>query len=446
MNKWRWSKTLIYLTLQLKVLWILYALMLVTEQWLITVRAYFAPTRETMGTTMLMKIRKSGMGTVPKMQARSAGRSIKNIRNTGSLLSRQTGDASTVTFAMPLSLTKDQVASVKGTIPGTSVPTHTKSTSHRLEGLVRWEQWKEKVEREGVGCLPGCSIKTGKLLHLAHKAASKGFITEAACKEVMTMFTSGSTLYCDYDALGKSLGSTRVFRNYKTATENKKGINQGLRKRVEASQTLCLGKFDRASAMQLLPPKSIVFPLGGVQKKRPDGSPMDEWRPASDHTKSGFNGWSNPPTHSLTATDDVARMSIPGHAMAVGDIHNAFALIPLSTKIWQYMFFTWYNLEDDDDDNEYLYANLFADFGSRGAPEAFRTLFVEVILGIARSEEVVNLCREVPIHVDDFCFIDAAASVADGDMMRFQTFLGEMGVQLKNNVQKLCAGNTSVSE
>ena len=134
--------------------------------------------------------------------------------------------------------------------------------------LAEWRLWKERVEQTGVQCLPGCSVRTGKLLHLARKATSKGLVTKEAFRHVVGMFTTGSTLYCDYDALENNLCSTKVFKNYKTATENRKGVTQGIRKRVEASQTLCLGKFDRQNALQLLPPKSIVFPLGGGAKEK----------------------------------------------------------------------------------------------------------------------------------------------------------------------------------
>ena len=245
------------------------------------------------------------------------------------------------------------------------------------------------------------------------------------------MFTKGSNLYCKYEALESHLHTSRFFRNYKSATENRHGVSKGIRKRVGAQQSYCLGPFSRGD-LSLLPTKSLVFPLGGVQKKGENGVLLEEYRPASDHTKSGFNMFSDPPSFSLTATQDVARMFHVGFSMAVGDIQNAFALIPLSPQIWKFMFFVWYNVFDANDTQEYLYANLFADFGSRGAPEAFRVLFVEVCVGIARCESVICPTREIPIHVDDFCVIDKSKVVADQEMQTLMLFFGELGIQFKN--------------
>ena len=282
-----------------------------------------------------------------------------------------------------------------------------------------------------MGILPGCSVQVDKLLPLVQQAVVKGFVTQAACDDVFDIFSHGSTLYCDYDALHASLSSTKVFRNYPTALGNRRGVSKGLRKRVEASQTMCLGQFN-SSDVHLLPERSLVFPLGAVPKKGPDGLPLEEWRPTSDHTKSTFNQWCNPPSHSLTATDDVADMLLPGYSMAVADIHNAFALIPLSPLIWKFMFFTWYNVYDDNDNAIYLYANLFSDFGGAGTPEVFRRFFVDVLLNVARAESIISPCRLVPTHVDDFSIIDKEEKVANLEMSRLQIFFGELGVLFKN--------------
>ena len=299
------------------------------------------------------------------------------------------------------------------------------------EGVAEWNRRKEMVIREGVAKLPGCTIDVGKLISLMRKAVARDFVQDTAAQLVEQMLTIGSDLYCNYEALESHLRTTRMFRNYKSATNNRVGVSKGIRKRVEAMQSYCLGPFNRKD-LSLLPPNSLVFPLGGVQKKGADGKLLEEFRPASDHTKSGFNLFSNPPSFSLTATQDVARMLHEGYSMAVGDIQNAFALIPLSPHIWKFMFFVWYNVYDADDDQEYLYANVFADFGSRGAPEAFRVLFVDVCVGIARSENVICPTREIPIHVDDFCVIDQCPDVADREMGSLMLFLNELGIQFKN--------------
>ena len=110
---------------------------------------------------------------------------------------------------------------MKGVTHGTNVTTQPNVIPKSIKaGLVEWDKRKNGVISGGVSTLPGCSINVGKLFPLLHKAVAKKFVKPAAALQVEQMFTHGSDLYCDYEALNSSLRTSRMFRNYKSAVDN----------------------------------------------------------------------------------------------------------------------------------------------------------------------------------------------------------------------------------
>ena len=99
---------------------------------------------------------------------------------------------------------------------------------------------------------------------------------------------------------------------------------------VNTGKTLKLGEF--AGKAKDLPGDvgRIVPPQGGVPKKLEP----DSIRPFSDHTKSGFND-----------ACDIAREFKPNYYMRVEDVDGAYPILPLSPRIWKYMYVWWYDID-----------------------------------------------------------------------------------------------------
>ena len=76
----------------------------------------------------------------------------------------------------------------------------------------------------------------------------------------------------------------RVFRNYRSALENRQLVTDALAKRVKSGKTLKLGSWD-GSPEALPVEQGCNVPMGAVPKKLEP----DSIRPVSDHTKTGFN-------------------------------------------------------------------------------------------------------------------------------------------------------------
>eukprot|EP00965_Chrysotila_dentata_P003838 125448-Pleurochrysis_carterae.AAC.1 len=80
--------------------------------------------------------------------------------------------------------------------------------------------------------------------------------------------------------------------------------------------------------------------------------------------------------------------------------------------------FLWWDLEDRDDSCSAtwkLYMHVCADFGAAGAPETWNRHFVEVLLGVARSENVLTL--PMAVHVDNMGLIGPSGTEVATDAM-----------------------------
>ena len=143
--------------------------------------------------------------------------------------------------------------------------------------------------------------------------------------------------------------------------------------------------------------------------------------------------------HSLDAYKRLEYLFSRHAWMTVADVDDAFSFIPLVPWLWAYMLFRWFDVDDSDrsDRTLYVYAHLFADFGTRGAPGTFKIILVNVFVGIAQSEFVLTI--PIVVYVDDVALIAEDAGTtndsttlvkgetrANEEMTRFQDFSLEM--------------------
>ena len=150
-------------------------------------------------------------------------------------------------------------------------------------------------------------------------------------------------------------------------------------------------------------------------------------RPTSDHTRTGLNVATilGILGHSLDAYKRLEYLFSRHAWMTVADVDDAFSFIPLVPWLWAYMLFRWFNVDDPDrsDSTLYVYAHLFADFGTRGAPGTFKIILVNVFVGIAQSEFVLTI--PIIVYVDDVALIAEEEAGANDGMSRFQEFTTE---------------------
>eukprot|EP00965_Chrysotila_dentata_P060291 1998651-Pleurochrysis_carterae.AAC.1 len=97
--------------------------------------------------------------------------------------------------------------------------------------------------------------------------------------------------------------------------------------------------------------------------------------------------------------------------------------------------FHWWDLESGDDvfsAQWKLYMHVCADFGAAAAPGTCNRFFVDVLLGIARSENVLTLA--LAVHVDDMGLIGPPGFEMATDAMgnEFTLGLSRVGVSVKS--------------
>jgi hypothetical protein len=315
------------------------------------------------------------------------------------------------------------------TTRATSAQTPPVSLKRRLEeGVAWWRALGQQVEAEGVSVLPAPLLNYRRLSPALQRAVIRGYVPLRSAQFVHEMFTIGCQLGVNIEEFELSRKGTKWHRNYKSATDHREPVSKGIRKRVDKGTSVCLGRISGKQDLDLLPVNSIIFPMGGTEKRLE----VSEWRPTSDHTKSQLNLYTSlfDLLHSITSDTDILRWFVDGSYMAVGDVADAFPMIPLIPAIWKWFLFVWYNPYDHQDPAEYLFASLCADFGTRGAPGAFKILFADVLVGVARSELIITL--PMPIHVDDFALIGASAAQVNAEMDAFGAFMAGVNAPLKD--------------
>ena len=284
---------------------------------------------------------------------------------------------------------------------------------------------KSLVERDGVCALPGCPMKFDRFFSMVHRAMSRGYIKDHVGHYVLNGFTNGF----DLGARLETLKGQRVFQNYPTAVAARDSVSNAIESRVHRSKSICLGLWDALEAqLRSSFPDFFIFPMGAVPKPHKP----DVMRPTSDHTRTGFNAATvlGILGHSLDAYRQLEHLFHRNAFMTVSDVEDAFSYIPLAPALWMFMLFRWFNsrasltrLPNAAKNRLHLYAHLFADFGSKGAPGTMYIILVQVFVGIAKSEFVLTL--PIVIYVDDVAVIGAAESEANAELEAFQTFTTE---------------------
>ena len=269
-----------------------------------------------------------------------------------------------------------------------------------------FEEFVKHCEGHGISGLPANAINLAFFETKLPECVAAGLVTQVDCEYILHGLKYGFDLHVDESKLpGK-----RVKRNYKSAYENKGKVHSALQKRVKAGKTLRLGAF-HGRASELPGTQARVVPNGAVPKKmEPDAA-----RPFSDHTKTGFNAACDISflDHTLNTYNEISHELKPGYCMRVEDIEGAYTNLPLSPKIWKYMYVWWYDvdlpLEEQEEPNT-LYVHVFGDFGTSGMPGVWDKFF-RCVKAMAVLDSVLTL--PMPHYVDDNSLIGPDADLVD---------------------------------
>ena len=228
----------------------------------------------------------------------------------------------------------------------------------------------------------------------------------------------------------------KQFRNYPSALNNPVGVHAAVQLRVDRGKTLRIGPYHR-SQLHMLPPDSLIFPLGAVPKPHQP----DVWRLISDHTKSGMRDCCDMSLFKfgLRTEDKIGKSLKHGFKMRMMDIEDAFPIMPYRPTIWKYFFFVWYDVNlplDQQAEPNTLYCNIFADFGWAPVPGGF-FIFLDVSLEFARMRDVLTL--PMVVHVDDLALIGEDATFVDQEGEALEAFMNTLGIFFKTIKVRLAA-------
>ena len=301
-------------------------------------------------------------------------------------------------------------------------------------GIEQLAELEALVKRDTVCALPGCPMDLRRFEPLVRRAMSRGYVTDWMGKYVLNGFIYGF----DLGVRREMLHGTRVFSNYPTARNARASVTQAISSRVARHKSVCIGPWDDVKdALRSHFGDFFVYPMGAVPKPHQP----DVMRPTSDHTRTGLNAATilGILGHSLDTYKKLEFLLTRNAWMTVADVDDAFSYIPLTPWLWAYMIFRWYSCgreassepEDSLSDALFVYVNLFADFGTCGAPGTFKVILVDVFVGVAQSEFVVSI--PILVYVDDVALIakndeaDAAAAecLANSEMTAFMQFTSE---------------------
>ena len=248
-------------------------------------------------------------------------------------------------------------------------------------------------------------------------------------KQDATMVRHGIEFGFDLGVNEEKMGPVKVRKNYASALGDAAQISDALRKRVTAGKSVCLGAWDRRAGFPSGSDKGCNVPQGSVPKKL---EPHVK-RPVSDHTKTGLNSALDLSglTHSLDTYAEIARELKSGYSMRVEDVDGAFPLLPLSPKVWKYMYVIWFDinipLEDQREPNT-LYMHIFGDFGTAAMPGIW-DMFWRCVKGMARAAGILTL--PMPHYVDDNSLIGPDAHLVNREAEKLGSFITSLGPTFK---------------
>ena len=185
--------------------------------------------------------------------------------------------------------------------------------------------------------IPGCPIKIETFLPRMWSAVAKGFIPQAEGEQLQEGLLRGFKLGVDPNLMA----GHRWFQNYPSATTTgRTGVAAAIAKRVNGGKTLSLGPMvdGLAHAVRSTFTASCIFPLGAAAKALLPGQTPDqlEWRPTSDHTRTGLNAATDMTglRFALTALEEISWFFSTDHFMRVSDVADAFPNLPLHPDVW----------------------------------------------------------------------------------------------------------------
>ena len=359
------------------------------------------------------------------------------------------------------------LAQAVGTAAGT-IPPFTSGS-----GLGLLASMRTLVEETNACAIPGCSIKIDSFLPCMWTAVSRGYVEPECAHFVQDGLLHGFKVGADLAQLATA--GHRWFTNYDSATTlGRAGVAKALGKRVLAGKTLDLGPFTDAMADELRAtfPSSFIHPMGAVAKPLQPGQTVADWRPTSDHTRTGFNAATNMDflRHALTAYDDIAWFLQLGHFMRVSDVEDAFPNLPLHPDVWPFFLCRFFELGGSSCGPVprasvpgltpgssavpglapgahsatgltpvlHLFAHLCGDFGAAGMPGTFKIFYADVVVGMARAMHVLTL--PMPVYVDDNCLIGPCREEVDSEMVGFQQWAGDTcGLKFKESKDRVAA-------
>ena len=163
-------------------------------------------------------------------------------------------------------------------------------------------------------------------------AVAKGFIPQAEGEQLQEGLLRGFKLGVDPHLMA----GHRWFQNYPSATTTgRTSVAAAVAKRVDAGKTLALGPMTDglAHALRSTFTASCIFPLGAAAKALLPGQTPDqlEWRPTSDHTRTGLNAATDMTglRFALTALEEISWFFSTDHFMRVSDVAGAGHLPPV---------------------------------------------------------------------------------------------------------------------
>jgi len=245
------------------------------------------------------------------------------------------------------------------------------------------------------------------------KAVAKGFVRHEDACFVADGLRYGFTAGVDIT----KMPGHRWFKNYESSLSAREPVTRAIMKRVQAQKTLDLGVWSSrlGDLVRASFAATAIFPMGAVAK------PLEptELRPTDDHSRTGLNAATSLDflRHSLTAYEDIAWFLAQDYFMRVSDVEAAFPLLPLHPDVWPFFLFRFFA---DASNNMHLFVHVTGDFGAAGMPGVFKKFFSDVVVGMARSVQVLTL--PMVIYVDDCGLIGGCRDAVDAEMVRFHTW------------------------
>ena len=311
--------------------------------------------------------------------------------------------------------------------------TQTSATNPSSEGLGQLAELRHLVQTQGACSLPGCTVRYETFIPVMWRAVARGYVAhQDACfvnDGLRHGFMAGVAI--------ERMAGHRWFRNYPTSLDNRGAVVEATMKRVASSKTMDLGVWTSslAQALRATFAATAICPIGAVAKNALYAP--GEFRPTSDHTRTGLNAATDLSflRHALNTYDEVAWFLRQDYFMRVSDVDAAFPLLPLHPDLWPFFLFRFFV---DASDATHLLVHLFGDFGTSGMPGTFKKFLVDVVLGMARSEQVLSL--PMLVWVDDCAIVGAAREAVDAAMVRFHDWASSIcGVAFKAIKDRLAA-------